>query len=234
MKRREFITLLGGTAAWPLAARAQQSGPMRRIGALTGIGDDQRAQARFAVFVQSLAQLGWIDGRNVRIDYRWGGGQFRRVFPSFVDIAADAPDVIFATDDEFELGRLLDRQGFAPFEILSTRSPARRNRSVVTARSISAASCTLIGTTSTPSDGAADWITANWPMPAVMAGSRSTAARVTRGAISLSRSSHFPLKLYSNCKNPVALRPGRDRLSTRPAPTGSGVIANRSAPHASP
>ena len=97
MKRREFITLFGGTAAWPLAARAQQSEPMRRIGALTGIGDDQRAQARFAVFVQSLAQLGWMDGRNVRIDYRWGGGDIDKTRKHAPELAADAPDVIFAT-----------------------------------------------------------------------------------------------------------------------------------------
>jgi putative ABC transport system substrate-binding protein len=61
MKRREFITLLGGgVAGWPLTVRAQQPERMRHIGALTGIGDDERAQARFAVFVQALAQLGWI------------------------------------------------------------------------------------------------------------------------------------------------------------------------------
>jgi len=69
MRRREFITLLGGAAAWPVAARAQEGRRVRRIGALAGIGDDERAQARQAVFVQSLAQLGWIDGSNVRIDY---------------------------------------------------------------------------------------------------------------------------------------------------------------------
>ena len=59
-----------------------------------------------------------------------------------------------------------------------------------------------------------------------MAGSRRTAARVTPGAICLSSSSHFPLKLYSNCMKPVALPPGRARLSTKPAPTGSATIAN--------
>jgi putative ABC transport system substrate-binding protein len=98
IKRREFVTLLGGAAVgWPLAARAQQSAPMRRIGALTGIGDDERAQARFAVFVQALAQLGWIDGRNVRIDYRWGGGDIEKTRKLATELAADAPDVIFAT-----------------------------------------------------------------------------------------------------------------------------------------
>ena len=95
--RREFITLLGGAVAWPLAARAQQGDRMRRIGALTGIGDDERAQAQFAVFVQALAQLGWIDGRNVRIDYRWGGGDIEKTRKHATELAAGAPDVIFAT-----------------------------------------------------------------------------------------------------------------------------------------
>ena len=82
------------------------------------------------------------------------------------------------------------------------------------------------GATSIPSDGATAWMTANWPMPAAMAGSRRTAARVTPGAICFSSSSHFPLKLYSNCTKPVALPPGRARLSTKPEPTGSGTFAN--------
>ena len=67
---------------------------------------------------------------------------------------------------------------------------------------------------------------ANWPIPAAMAGSRRTAARVTPGAISLSSSSHFAAKPYSNIIKPVALPPGRDRLSTKPALTGSGTITN--------
>ena len=73
MKRREFITLLGGAAAaWPLAARAQQPERMRRIGVLMGaIADGPEGQARIAAFQQGLQQLGWTDGRNVRIDIRW-------------------------------------------------------------------------------------------------------------------------------------------------------------------
>ena len=73
MKRREFIALLGGAAAaWPLAARAQQPERMRRIAVLQGAGDrdDQRSQRNTAAFLQALQQLGWTDGRNVRIDYR--------------------------------------------------------------------------------------------------------------------------------------------------------------------
>jgi putative ABC transport system substrate-binding protein len=73
MKRREFITLLGGTAAWPLAARAQQPAGMRRIGVLTAFADnDAEAQANITAFRQSLEKVGWIEGRNLAIDYRWG------------------------------------------------------------------------------------------------------------------------------------------------------------------
>ena len=76
MKRREFITLLGGAAAaWPLAARAQQPDRMRRVGVLMNLAaDDPEGQARIAAFLQALQQLGWSDGRNVRIDYRWAAG----------------------------------------------------------------------------------------------------------------------------------------------------------------
>jgi len=74
MRRREFITLLSGVAvAWPLAARAQQSDRMRRIGWLEqGQPDDPAAQARIATVRQGLEQLGWVVGRNLQIDYRWG------------------------------------------------------------------------------------------------------------------------------------------------------------------
>jgi ABC-type uncharacterized transport system substrate-binding protein len=97
MRRREFITLVGGTAvAWPLAVRAQQPDRMRRIGALAGIEDDAEGQARFAAFQQGLQQLGWIDGRNVRIDYRFGGGDADSIRKHAAELAALAPDVILA------------------------------------------------------------------------------------------------------------------------------------------
>jgi putative ABC transport system substrate-binding protein len=75
MRRRGFILTLGGAAAWPLAARAQQPGQVRRIGVLFGIAEEAEAQAQRAAFQQRLAQLGWIDGRNVRIDYLWSAGK---------------------------------------------------------------------------------------------------------------------------------------------------------------
>jgi putative ABC transport system substrate-binding protein len=79
MKRREFISLLGGAAAgWPLAARAQQLERMRRIGVLlAGTSDDAEYQARQAAFLQALQQLGWSGGRNVLIDTRWAAGDRR-------------------------------------------------------------------------------------------------------------------------------------------------------------
>src|SRR5262249_11801437 len=93
------------------------------------------------------------------------------------------------------------------------------------ARSVSDVLLTLIGLTSTPSDGATDWITANWPIPEATGGDQRTATRVTWGAICLGSSSQLPLKLLSNCMKPDAFPPGRDRLSTKPEPTGSGTIA---------
>jgi hypothetical protein len=106
------------------------------------------------------------------------------------------------------------------------KPPFAERAKAVTARSISPTSRKLIALTSTPTDGATDWMTANCPTPEVTAGSRSTAARVTPGAICLSSSSHFPLRLNSKVRKPVALPPGRARLSTKPEPTGSGTSAN--------
>jgi ABC-type uncharacterized transport system substrate-binding protein len=97
MRRREFVTLVGGAAVvWPLAVRAQQPDRMRRIGALAGIEDDAEGQARFTAFQQGLQQLGWTDGRNVRIDYRFGGGDADSIRKHAAELAALAPDVILA------------------------------------------------------------------------------------------------------------------------------------------
>src|SRR5215475_10589733 len=93
-------------------------------------------------------------------------------------------------------------------------------------RSISAAPPILTGLTSTRSDGATAWMTANWLAPDPNSGSRRTTARVTPGAISLSSSSHLPLMLHSNEMKPVTLPPGRARLSTKPAPTASPTPVN--------
>jgi putative ABC transport system substrate-binding protein len=98
LKRREFITLLGGAVAWPLAAHAQQGENIRRVCVLTaGVGaEDPDAQARNAVFVLTLQQLGWTSGRNLRIDYFWGLGQSDTIHKHAMELAGLAPDVILA------------------------------------------------------------------------------------------------------------------------------------------
>jgi putative tryptophan/tyrosine transport system substrate-binding protein len=98
MKRREFITLLGGAATWPLAARAQQSDRVRRIAVLMNVADDDaEGQSRLTAFVQGLQELGWTDGRNARIEYRWAAGDPERIRKYVADLVALAPDVILAT-----------------------------------------------------------------------------------------------------------------------------------------
>src|SRR5262245_37452399 len=91
--RREFITLLGVAAAWPMAARAQQGERMRRIGVLMAFAaDDPQVLVRVTAFAQGLQQRGWTDGHNLRIDYRWSGGDpelTRRYASELVALGAD-------------------------------------------------------------------------------------------------------------------------------------------------
>ena len=99
MQRREFIGLIGGGAAVsPIAARAQQGDRIRRIGVLSGLAkDDSDAQAQYAAFLQGLAQLGWVEGRNVHIDTRWSAGSSADARMYATELAALAPDVILAS-----------------------------------------------------------------------------------------------------------------------------------------
>ena len=98
VKRRAFITLLGGAAVWPLAVHAQQPERMRRIGVLVGpAADDQDNKVRLAAFQQRLLQLGWTDGHNVRIDYRFAAANLENYRKYAAELVALGPDVILAT-----------------------------------------------------------------------------------------------------------------------------------------
>jgi putative ABC transport system substrate-binding protein len=95
MTRRKFITLLGGAPAWPLAARAQQGNRVRRIGVLMPLDEnDPVMKARVSEFTQALAGLGWTDGRNVRIDLRWGGGDSSRIRALAHELVGLQPDIM--------------------------------------------------------------------------------------------------------------------------------------------
>ncbi|HMF24811.1 MAG TPA: ABC transporter substrate-binding protein [Pseudolabrys sp.] len=95
MRRREFITLVGSAAVWPLVTRAQHAERMRRIGVLMTLSeDDSEGQERMAMFLQGLQQLGWSDGSNVKIDYRWGANDADRIRRYAAELVALAPDVI--------------------------------------------------------------------------------------------------------------------------------------------
>src|SRR5215468_5777730 len=96
--RRTFITLIGGAAAWPLAARAQQGNRVRRIGVLIGRDEnDPVAKTLVSTFTQALADLGWTDGRNVRMDLRWAAGDINRMRALAQELVALQPDTILAT-----------------------------------------------------------------------------------------------------------------------------------------
>src|SRR5258708_22779628 len=100
MRRRAFITLLGCAAAWPLAARAQQAERMRRIGVIMSVAaDGPDGQPRLAAFLKGLQELGWTDGRNVRIDVRWGAGDAEHTRNHVAELVALGPDVILARGD---------------------------------------------------------------------------------------------------------------------------------------
>ena len=125
MRRREFVSLIGGAAAvWPLAARSQQPDSMRRIGVLTGgpRRDDPDAQANIVAFLQVLQQLGWTDGRNVRIEYRWGMGDTANIRKNGEELAELAPDVILSAGTA-SLAPLLQATRTAPIVFVNVVDP---------------------------------------------------------------------------------------------------------------
>jgi putative ABC transport system substrate-binding protein len=95
--RRKFIALLGGAAAWPFAAEAQQGDRVRRIGVLVGGDENDPAKTRHSAFTQALADLGWTDGRNVRMDLRWGGDDINRIRALARGLVSLQPDLILAS-----------------------------------------------------------------------------------------------------------------------------------------
>jgi len=121
--RRTFITLIGGAAAWPLVARAQQSERVRRIGVLMSFAaDDPAGQSRVLAFAQALAQLGWTDGRNVRIDLRWGAGDPERTRRYAAELVALVPDVVLA-HGSLTMGPLLQATRAVPIVFVQVADP---------------------------------------------------------------------------------------------------------------
>jgi putative ABC transport system substrate-binding protein len=123
MRRREFIAGLGGAAAWPVVARAQQPQRTRRIGVLSATpADDPEAMSRTAAFLRTLQELGWTDGRNVRIDIRWGTGDRDRVRRYAEELVAFAPDVILV-NGAAAVGPLLQVTSSIPVVFVQTTDP---------------------------------------------------------------------------------------------------------------
>jgi len=124
MRRRSFITLLGGAAAaWPLAARAQQRERMRRVGVLLpATADDAHYQAWFGAFLQGLEPLGWTIGRNVQIDTRWATSNADAVRRHAAELVALAPDVIL-TPGASTVGPLLQVTRTVPIVFVVVADP---------------------------------------------------------------------------------------------------------------
>jgi ABC-type uncharacterized transport system substrate-binding protein len=123
MRRRAFILGIAGAAARPLAARAQQPNGMRRIGVLTNLAEsDPEAQARIAAFLQGLQHLGWIEGRNMRIEHRWGAGEADRIRRYATELVALAPDVIMATGSP-AVTALQQAPGIVPIVFVQVTDP---------------------------------------------------------------------------------------------------------------
>jgi putative tryptophan/tyrosine transport system substrate-binding protein len=127
MKRREFITLLGGAAAaWPLAARAQQGGGMRRIGVLIQVAEgDPQARIEVAAFLRGLHELGWSEGHNLRIDTRWGGGDADRIRQYAAELVALAPEVVLAPGGTV-VGALQQASRTVPIVFVTVTDPVGR------------------------------------------------------------------------------------------------------------
>jgi len=121
MKRREIIALLGGAAAWPLAARAQQGERMRRVAVLMSV-DNPEARTNHAAFVQSLKQLGWVDGQNVRIETRWADGTASLIRKNATDVLALVPDVVAVSGND-SMGALLQATRTVPIVFAQVADP---------------------------------------------------------------------------------------------------------------
>jgi putative tryptophan/tyrosine transport system substrate-binding protein len=123
VKRREFITLLGGLASWPVSARGQHGERTRRVGVLMSAGaDDAVSQVRYAAFLHGLRQSGWEVGRNVRIDTRWATGGADNTRQSAAELVALSPDVILATGS-VSTGPLLQATRSIPIVFVHTPDP---------------------------------------------------------------------------------------------------------------
>ena len=126
MQRRDFISLLGGAVAWPLAAHAQQPERMRRIGMLINTAADYpEGKARVAVFLQTLQSLGWTSGRNVQIDIRWGAADAASARRYAAEMVALAPDVIL-TGASAATAAVQEATRTLPIVFVERKRPSRR------------------------------------------------------------------------------------------------------------
>jgi putative tryptophan/tyrosine transport system substrate-binding protein len=123
MRRREFITPLGGTAGWPLMADAQQRDRLRRIGVLMGLSpNDKEEQLRIKAFESAWPELGWIEGRNIHVDYRWAPGDIALMRTQASELVATAPEVILAEGTSV-LAALLEATQSIPIGFFGVSDP---------------------------------------------------------------------------------------------------------------